>query len=279
MKRVETGTIRDHSYARAGTGSKPLVVVPGIDDAMFSGRYPKSVAWMLYWYFSSFRDDRAVYVVSRPRGLESDCDIGDMADGYASVAAELGGSADVLGLSMGGMIGLDLASGYPDAVDRLVIANSGRRIDDLDAVDRFREYARDHDWGRIRAELGAAMFTDWRRFVYPQFAVTAGRFVTPKPADPSDVLVSLDAAGAFDATDRLDEVAAPTLVFGGTDDPYFPEHVLESTADGIPDAELSSVRGGKHGAYHERKARFDADVSSFLSTAADRDAAAEASGD
>jgi pimeloyl-ACP methyl ester carboxylesterase len=97
------------------------------------------------------------------------------------------------------------------------------------------------------------MFSDWREMVYPQVAVTLGRVLAPKPADPDDVRISLAAARAYEGGDRLDDVAAPTLVFGGTDDPFFPESVLRETAAGIPEAELTLVRGGKHGAFHERK--------------------------
>lgn len=265
MVATETGKLRGRfPYARVGSGPRTLVVFPGLDDAMFDGTYPPGAGAAFWWYFSRYVDTHTVYVVSRPRGLPEGHAIGDMAAEYAAVLAEDLGPGDVLGVSMGGLIALELAIRRSDLVERLVLANSGCRIADLEVVRRFRRYARERDWSSIRAELSAAMFSDLRAVTYPPLARTLGRFVLPKPAVPSDVAVSLDAIEAYDATDRLGDVAAPTLVFGGADDPYFPESILRRTADGIPDSELDLVRGGKHGAFHERKWRFDGRATAFL---------------
>jgi pimeloyl-ACP methyl ester carboxylesterase len=264
MRQVETGELLDRfPYARAGTGPETLVVLPGVGDSMFDGSYPVGFDWTLWWYFSRFTDDHAVYSLSRPRGLPEGHTIADMADDYAAVLDDELGPASVLGVSMGGMIGLELAVRRPDLVETLVLANSGCRFGDPDALRRFLGYASDHDWARIRAGLAAAMFSDWRAVSYPPLAVTLGRVLQPEPAVPTDVTISLDAIREYDATDRLDGVEAPTLVFGGTDDPYFPEPILDRTADGIPDADRSVVRG-RHAAFHERKFTFDSRVDAFL---------------
>lgn len=258
------GFLDGHPYARVGDGPEPLVVVPGIDDAMFSGRYPLPLQVALYWYFSEFVGDYTVYLVSRPRHLPDGHSIDGMADGYAAVLAEELGPANVVGISMGGLIAQSLAARYPDLVDRTVLANTGVRIADTDVVDRFLGYADARDWASIRAELSAAMFSDWRQAVYPPLAATVGRAVAPRPADPDDVDVSLEAIRAFDGADLLGDVEAPTLLFGGTEDPYFPEETLRETAAAVPEAELTLVHGGKHAAFHERKPAFDSRVLSFL---------------
>lgn len=267
MRFPETGRLLGRfPYVRVGAGERPLVVVPGVDDAMYEGVVPPGSGWFARAYFSRFLDDHTVYVVSRPRGLPEEQTIADMADDYARLLDDELGPADVLGISMGGFIGQELSIRHPELVERLVLTNSGCRIAEqsVDAVRRFLRYARDRDWSRIRSEIAAASFTDWRAVSYPSFALSVGRFVLPKPADPDDVRISVEAILEFDATDRLGDVASPTLVFGGTDDPFFPASILEETAAGIPDAELAAIRGAKHGAFHERKYRFDASVDAFL---------------
>lgn len=81
--------------------------------------------------------------------------------------------------------------------------------------------------------------------------------------------VSLRAIREFDAAGLLDEITARTFVFGGTDDPFFPRRILKETADGIAETEVALVRGGKHGAFHEYKCRFDSRLRAFLLRAGD----------
>ncbi|MFC4550289.1 MULTISPECIES: alpha/beta fold hydrolase [Halorussus] len=267
MRFPETGHLLDRfPYVRVGDGPRTLVVVPGVDDAMFDGEYPVAAGWFARAYFSRFLDDHTVYVLSRPRGLADGTTIADMADDYARALDERLGAADVLGISMGGFVGLELCLRHPELVERLALANSGCRMagPGLEAVERFLEYTRDRDWARIRAELAAASFTDYRALSYPPLLLSVGRFALPRPADPDDVRISLEAIEAFDVTDRLGDVDSPTLVFGGAADPYFPEPILAETVAGIPDAELASIPGAKHGAFHERKPEFDDRLAALL---------------
>lgn len=267
---AEAGTLPGgFDYLRVGDAPRPLVVVPGFDDAMTAGRYPRALGPAVAAYFWRYLDEHSVYVVSRPRGLPEGYTIAGGADDYARALADLD-PVDVLGVSMGGMIGQQLGVRHPDLVDRLVVAASGSRLGES-GRERTRwtlERARARDWPAIRAELAAATFADWRQFAYPAFLATAGRFLPqPVPAVPSDVSVSLSAILDYDGRGDLADVGCPTLVVGGDRDPYFPAAVARETADGIPDAELVLVPGAKHGVFHERKCTFDRRTTGFLSRA------------
>lgn len=265
--RVETGTLPGgYRYLRVGDAARPLVVVPGFDDAMTSGWYPRALGPAVAAYFWRHLDEYCVYLVSRPRGLPEGYSIAESADDHARALGDLG-PVDVLGISMGGMIGQQLGVRHPDLVDRLVVASSACRLGESgrertrSALDRARE----HDWPAIRAELANATFADWRGVAYPAFLTTAGRFLPqPVPAVPSDVSVSLAAILDYDGGDDLDAIECPTLVVAGDRDPYFPVEVVRETAEGIPHAELALVRGAKHGAFHERKVAFDRRTTDFL---------------
>lgn len=266
---AETGTLPGgYPYARAGAGPRTLVVLPGFGDAMWSGAYPPGAGLVIGAYFARLLEERAAILVSRPRGLPEGYDVDDAVEGHARALESLDadGPTDVIGISMGGLIGQALARRRPDLVDRLVLANSACRLDDSarDAAGQLERDARERDWFSIRAELARAMFADARAIAYPPLIHTVGRFTLPRPAVPADVWRSLEFVRRFDACDRLEELDRPTLVFGGSDDPYFTPTVTRATADALPDADLLLIPGAKHGAFHERKSTFDARVRSFL---------------
>ncbi|WP_049921026.1 alpha/beta fold hydrolase [Halopiger djelfimassiliensis] len=273
MIRSDTGDLPGgHPYVSVGNGSRSLVVMPGFGDAMFSGRYPPGTGWMLAPYFARYLDEYTVYVLSRPRGLPPGYDADDSVSTHARAFESIADSSDgvdAIGISMGGLIGLELARRNPTPIDRLVVANSACRLDD-DArpiVRRFERYAHDGDWASIRSELAGAMFADCRAMGYPMLVQTMGRFVQPRPAEPADVRRSLEFILEFDGCGRLEEIDRPTLVFGGERDPFFTAARARETAAGLPHGELELVSGAKHGAFHERKLTFDSRVRSFLDRA------------
>lgn len=258
-----------HPYVKTGGGPRALVFLPGVGDAMFPGRYPPFTGFAIAPYVARYLDEYTVYVLSRPRGLPSGYDAEDAVATHARALEAIGDSSaavDVIGISMGGLIGQTLARRNPELIDRLVLANSACRLDD-DArprVRRFERYARDHDWASIRSELATAMFTGGRAITYPPMLQTVGRLFQPRPAEPADVWRSLEFILAFDGCGDLEAIDQPTLVFGGDRDPFFTAPLARETAARIPNSELELVPGAKHGAFHERKWRFDSRVRSFL---------------
>ncbi|RQG98686.1 alpha/beta fold hydrolase [Natrarchaeobius oligotrophus] len=266
----ETGTLPGgHPYVRAGSKPRSLVVLPGFGDAMFSGDYPPFSGWALASYFARYLRTHEIYLLSRPRKLPPGYGPADAVETHAralEAIVDAGGTIDVIGISMGGLIGQALARRRPDLVDRLVLANSAARLDDgaRPAIRRFERYARERDWAAIRADLAAAMFADGRAVAYPLAARTVGRFLQARPAEPADVSRSLAFVRRFDGRDELADVERPTLVFGGERDPYFTAERTRETAEALPRGELELVPGAKHGAFHERKATFDSSVRSFF---------------
>jgi pimeloyl-ACP methyl ester carboxylesterase len=96
------------------------------------------------------------------------------------------------------------------------------------------------------------------------FMKVFGRIVLGTPSDPSDFLTTLEADLGHDTTGRLAEISAPTLIVGGTEDPFFSEGLLRETAGGVPDATLRVYEGVGHGVPKERKRQYESDVLAFL---------------
>lgn len=269
MTAPTTGYLFDSfPYVRVGRGERQLVVIPGFGDAMFGGRYPPAAAWALQSYFHRFTDEYTIHVVSRPRGLPENYRIEDAAEQYSQILDWLPTPVDILGISMGGFIGQELAAHNPDLVTNLVLTVSGWRVADggRSTIDRWLRYADQHRWYQLQTEAAVELYTlrDWRRYVLTSAFGTASQLLLPRPAVPTDVSRSLRAILTYDATETLPKITADTFVVGGSVDPFFPDSILRETADRIPHASVLSIEGAKHGAFDERKRRHDTAIRTFL---------------
>ena len=243
----------DIYYEEHGSGD-PLLLIMG-----FGGH---SLAWIMQVpaLAKQFRvitlDNRGVGRSSVPPGPYT---TRQMADDAAALLDHLDiERAHVVGWSMGGMIAQELALGYPQKVDRLVL---------LASVARTRPYA--ENWLRYAtqsAELvksGAldptgALLGGMPWMFTPAFlsqpdlvqAAIAQSLADPFPPTPEGIAAQAEAcrAHAFgDALDRLTEIAAPTLVLVGAEDILTPAVYSREMADRIPGARLQILEKGGHG--------------------------------
>jgi pimeloyl-ACP methyl ester carboxylesterase len=123
------------------------------------------------------------------------------------VASQLDDSADIVAQSMGGVIAVRLALAYPERVRRLVLVATSGGVD-------------------IRA-LGGL---DWRDEYRRSFPDAAAWIVHEQR----------------DLTEEIKQLALPTLLIWGDDDPTSPPRVGEHLAGLLPDAALHVVVGGTH---------------------------------
>ena len=141
------------------------------------------------------------------------------------------------GLSLGGMVGMYLASEHPDRISRLVLCSTSAYFPDKTPWrDRIAAVA-DGGTGPIADAVVARWFTpDWAA-AHPDVVADTTSMVTGTPDD--GYLACCQAIVAWDHRDRLPAVTASTLVIGGTADPSTPiePHARTITA-GIPGARL-----------------------------------------
>jgi pimeloyl-ACP methyl ester carboxylesterase len=96
------------------------------------------------------------------------------------------------------------------------------------------------------------------------FMAVFGRFVLKVPSDPRDFLTTLEADLNHDTTGRLGEISTPSLIIGGSEDPFFSESLLRETAERMPRCTLRIYDGVGHGVPKERKRRYEQDALAFL---------------
>jgi pimeloyl-ACP methyl ester carboxylesterase len=66
------------------------------------------------------------------------------------------------------------------------------------------------------------------------------------PADPTDVLVTVDAEDVFNVEADLPRIIAPTLVIGGDNDDFYTRELFEGTAAGVQDGRAHIFPGWGH---------------------------------
>jgi pimeloyl-ACP methyl ester carboxylesterase len=234
----EAGLLPTRQAFLAVGGGRPLLLLPGISS--HHGR-PTGVGLRFeLQQVRAYAAARRVWWVQRRQGLEPGTTMAAIAGDYATAAWQLfGGPVDVVGMSTGGSVALQLAADHPGVVRRLALVSSACRLgsEGRAAQARVAALVREGRRGEASALLMAGLATS--RAAQRALEV-AGRLLAPvlMGGDLDDMLVTIDAEDAFDATPRLSQVTAPTLVVGGARDRFYSEALFSATAEGVPDGRL-----------------------------------------
>ena len=194
---------------------------------------------------------------SNSEGIEKIEDIEDAAFHVLDVMDRLNiGSADLVGMSLGGWMAAELAVRWPERVRRMVLVNSvGLYVDGSPITEIF---------GRHLDELAGELFAD------PDFPLAqlmrmmagSGRAPADIPFDLLRPFVQAEAATAKIGWNpylhnpklrgRLGRITAPTLVVHAMQDGIVPRAHAEAFAEGIPRARLVDLEAAAHLAAIER---------------------------
>jgi len=260
--RPDRTTLAGHPAVRVGRGPETLVVIPGLNDPLLrvTERWWFDLAMGVF--MRTYAEGRTVYVVSRPRGLADGTTVEELADGYASVLDEVG-PAVVLGLSLGGFVGLELAA-MDDRVEGLVLALAAHRLNPAGRrlVREWREAAEAERWLDIYRSAADVLGSGSRRRAY-RLAGRSYATVGGRPNAAADFVPTADACLAYDGRSTLPDVVVPTLVVGGTADEFFAGMDFATTADGVKQGRFVELPGAGHEAVIERP-EFETAVEAFL---------------
>lgn len=187
-----------------------------------------------------------------------------LADDAAALLRELdSGPVLWIGLSMGGMVGQEVALRHPALVSSLVIANS---------TSGYPEAARAMWQARIDTVLagGIEAIADavMGRYFHDGFraerAATVARFRRRLVStDVAGYIACCDAVAKIDTGDRLSQVRAPTLVIAGALDAGTPLAMSEAMVAAIPDARLLVLENASHLSAIEQPQAFAAAIEEF----------------
>ena len=241
----------DMDYIRFGRGEKVLILLPGLGDGLTTVKGTAVPTALMYRIFAK---DYTVYMFSRKNGLPTGYTTRDMAKDQAEAMERLGiGRADIVGVSMGGMIAQYLAIDYPEKVGKLVLTVTSARANPL-----LRESV--EEWIVLAKAEDAAGFMDSNlKRIYSEEYYRKNKWMAPivgnltKPKSYERFFIQAQACLTHDAYGQLHRIQVPTLVIGGEKDMALGGDASRELAAAIPGATLRMYEQWGHGLYEEAK--------------------------
>ena len=262
---AKNGTLKiggsEMDYIRFGTGGKVLVMLPGLGDGL---RSVKGTALPMAFAYRAFAKSFTVYAFSRKNMLPQGYTTREMAADQAQAMELLDiKKADILGVSMGGMIAQYLAIDYPEKVGKLILTVTSARTNPilLESIGEWVSCAN-------RGDHTAFMDSNVRR-IYSEEYYRKNKWLVPtmgkltKPKSYERFFIQADACLKHDAFESLHQIQAPTLVIGGEKDNALGGDASREIATQIPGAKLRMYEQWGHGLYEEAK-DFNQTVLNFL---------------
>ena len=189
---------------------------------------------------------------SRKEPLGAGSSIRDMAADQAEALHILGlDRVGVLGVSEGGMIAQYLAIDHSELVEKLVLAVTAPRANDvvLSCVPGWMDMAERGDHKALMIDTAEKSYSPAYLKKYRRLYPVLGHVGRPKSYDR--FLTNAQAILGFDARAELKKIPCPTLIIGGTEDHIVGVEASRELAEAIPNSQLYLYPGLGHAAYEE----------------------------
>jgi pimeloyl-ACP methyl ester carboxylesterase len=272
-KKVRVGDI-DIAYKTFGKG-KPLLLIPGFSMTMDMWD-PNMLTRISSNHTIIVFDNRGIGQTTAgndPQKFSISQFTNDTAGFLAALRLDGGSSngssnnqpIDIFGLSLGGFIAQEFALTYPDRADRLILLVSSCGGKESIPPQLSPEAFRNMVSGNASKDLFLSTLFP-REWINENIDYIEKNFVFPMgKTPPQNLLLQSQAAGNWQACDRLSNISNPTLVVAGTEDITSPPANSVMMAERIPGAWLVQIKGGGHGLMFQFPNEFSEIVETFLS--------------
>jgi pimeloyl-ACP methyl ester carboxylesterase len=268
-KKVRVGDI-DIAYKMFGKG-KPLLLIPGFSmtidmwDPNVLNRLSSNHTLVVF-------DNRGIGQTTAgndPQKFSISQFANDAAGLLAALSLNNNNSTnsqpiDILGLSLGGFIAQEFALTYPDKVDRLILLVSSCGGEESIPPQLSPEAFRSMVSGNASKELFLSTLFP-KEWINKNIDYVMKNFVFPMgKIPPQNLLLQSQAAGNWQACDRLSNITNPTLIVAGTEDITAPPANSVMMAERISGAWLVQIRGGGHGLIFQYPNEFSEILETFF---------------
>ena len=241
----------DMDYVSFGQGDRSFIVLPGLSDGLMT---VKGKALLLAKPYVKFLKDYTVYMFSRKNKMPQGYSIREMAADQAAALKALGiAKASVMGVSQGGMIAQYLAVDYPELIEKLVIAVSAPRVNEMmrSILLERMEAAQKGDHQKLMIDTAETAYSEQYLKRLRAFYPILGRMGKPRTYDR--FFINANAILGFDVYEELPKISCPTYIIGGAEDKTVGIAASYEMEGKIKHSELYIYQGLGHGAYDEAK--------------------------
>lgn len=245
-QRLEVGFRCD--YITFGRGEKPLILIQGLGT-----RSVKGAAASLAFMYRIFAKDYKVYMFDRREKVGEGITVRDLASDTAAAMDALGiKKADIIGVSQGGMIAQYLAIDRPDLVDKLVLAVTLSRNNDIvtSAIEEWISLTEQGNYKRLVSDMAERMYSE--EYVKRYRPLLPLLTLLQKPKDPERFIRLAKACLTCEAYAELHKIRAPVFVIGGRRDKVVGGEASEEIADRLG-CRIFMYENSGHAAYEEEK--------------------------
>ena len=241
----------DMDYVSFGKGRDALIMLPGVGDGLTT---VKGMAIPMAITYRMFACNYKVYIFSRKNYLPEGYSTRDMARDQAEAMKKLGISkAKVVGISQGGMIAQYLAIDFPELVEKLVLAVTLSKQNEMvrEAVTKWIGMAMQGSYKDLMIDTAEKSYSERYLRKYRRLYPLLGKI--GKPKDFSRFMIQATSCIVHDAYAELENIICPVLVIGGVNDRIVGVNASYEIADKIKNCELFIYKGLGHAAYEEAR--------------------------
>ncbi|MBJ6125825.1 alpha/beta fold hydrolase [Microvirga splendida] len=251
MKDFQSGLFLNKiPYVRAGSGPNPIVVLNG-GQAFVRRPTPARALRDAKRIARLLPRNRTVYILGYEPSPPADHGIGAIVEDIARILQDEIGPAAVMGISFGGFVAARLAAAHPGLVDQLILLVSAHRFSPAGrcSIDRQIECAWRGDFEGFLEEFGLVFRRPWLNWLLRARFRQERHRLHETMNDPATIVRGLHAVAGEDFGQDptwLTGIRAPTLIVGGTKDPFFDVDAMAETARLIPSAQLKLFERETH---------------------------------
>lgn len=241
------GTTAD--YISFGKGKKNLIIIPGVGDGL---KTVKGLAIPFAFMYKMFAEDFKVYVFSRrnviPKGFSTEDMANDIIDHMEKLKIE---KANILGVSQGGMIAQYIAINAPNKVDKLVLAVTVSKSNEIlkSVVEDWIEKAKNRKYREIMVDSAEKSYTgsylEKYRKIY-KFLGMQGKNVTYER-----FIIQLESCLKHNTYELLEKINCPVLIVGAKQDKVLGISGSEEMKEKIVNSEIYIYEEYSHGVYEQ----------------------------